>query len=69
MEIVLSKELIEKLLPTLEVQAGDKDGKSYKQNLLKGIKNQDYQKYTDKNFPKDDQILKIAKKIMNGKIK
>ena len=62
-EIIISKELIEKLLPTLENENEDEtkiENNQYKKNNLKK---------TDNIFPKDKQILKIVKKIMNGKIK
>ena len=60
-EIIISKELIEKLLPTLENENETKiENNQYKKNNLKK---------TDNIFPKDKQILKIVKKIMNGKIK
>jgi len=62
-EIIISKELIEKLLPTLENEDEDEtkiENNQYKKNNLKK---------TDNIFPKDKQILKIVKKIMNGKIK
>jgi hypothetical protein len=59
-EIIISKELIEKLLPTLENEDEDETKIENKKNNLKK---------TDNIFPKDKQILKIVKKIMNGKIK
>ena len=59
-EIVVSKDLLEKLLPQMNKDNEDdnNDGNN------KRIEKIDYKK-----FPKDKQILKIAKKIMNGKIK
>lgn len=86
-EIIVSKELIEKLLPHLEDDKAEKNENEDEDqpdgteatlpnspnspnspNLPKKSKEKE-EKYDSKKFPKDTQILKIAKKIMNGKIK
>ena len=77
-EIIVSKELIEKLLPHLgddkENEEDETDGTEAtlpNPRNSKEIKNskEKEEKHDSKKFPKDTQILKIAKKIMNGKIK
>jgi len=60
-EIIVSKDLLEKLLPKID---DDED-----ENLENNSKIEKIEKADSKKFPKDKQILKIAKKIMNGKIK
>jgi hypothetical protein len=57
-EIVISKELLSKLMPDMEEDTEEKI-----------VSNSVNEEKRDKKFPKDKQILKIAKRIMNGKIK
>jgi len=68
-EIVISKELIEKLMPNLDNENED-ENTDVEDNELKDPPSALSKKIGKNNkFPKDSQILKIAKKIMNGKIK
>jgi len=70
-EIIVSKELIEKLLPHLGDETDGTEATLPNPRNSKEIKNnkEKEEKHDSKKFPKDTQILKIAKKIMNGKIK
>jgi hypothetical protein len=68
-EIVISKELIEKLLPTLDRDEYEDSKKLTKNNSLKKTKEGMNSPFNNEKFPKDEKILKIAKKIMDGKIK
>lgn len=72
-EIVISKELLDKLSPpddedVEDIEDTEADGNEGTKSRRSDTK-QEKEELDPKKFPKDAQILKIAKKIMNGKIK
>ena len=72
-EIVISKDLLEKLMPhdhdeDIEDAEDEIDGSEATKPRKEDKENKE-EKIDPKKFPKDAQILKIAKKIMNGRIK